>query len=661
MIRRLLIANRGEIAARIARTARRMGVETVAVFSEADRDAPHVAACDHAAAIGPAPAAESYLAADRLLAAARATGADAVHPGYGFLSENPAFAEAVIGAGLVWVGPPPAAIRAMGLKDEAKRRMEAAGVPVVPGYHGGAQDDARLADEAARIGYPVLVKASAGGGGKGMRRVDRAEDLPEALARARSEAASAFGDPAVLIERLVANPRHIEVQVFADGAGRTVHLYERDCSAQRRHQKVIEEAPAPGMTAALRAAMTGAAVRAAEAVGYVGAGTVEFIVDGARMTPDAFFFLEMNTRLQVEHPVTEAVTGLDLVEWQLRVAAGEPLPLAQEAVGLRGHAVEARLYAEDPAEGFRPATGRIAALAWPASARVDAGVRAGDRVGPHYDPMLAKLVVHAPTRTAAFARLAEALADTHLAGVTTNLAFLERLAADADMVAGRVDTGLIDRRIAALAAPPEPTAADLALGAAALGGQLAPGPVAFWRPWGAGRSHATLETGGAPATVGYGVRAEGGGIAIEAEIARDGGQERVRLSARAAGGALWQVAEGDAPARPMRLHRDPGGVTIARDGARLRLAMRDPVAAAEAETGSADSLAAPLPGLVRAVAAEPGARVRRGAPLVVLEAMKMEHSLAAPRDGIVAEVLAGVGEHVAEGAVLVRLAPEESP
>ncbi|MEM9765032.1 MAG: biotin carboxylase N-terminal domain-containing protein, partial [Pseudomonadota bacterium] len=368
MITKLLIANRGEIACRIARTARRLGIATVAVHSAADAGAAHVAAADEAVAIGPAPAAESYLRADSLLEAARHTGADAVHAGYGFLSENPDFAEAVTAAGLAWVGPPPSAIRAMGLKDAAKRLMEEAGVPVVPGYHGEGQDPEMLAEEAARIGYPVLVKARAGGGGKGMRLVERAEDFAEALARARSEAASAFGDDRVLVEKFVANPRHVEVQVFGDSHGNTVHLYERDCSAQRRHQKVIEEAPAPGMTPGLRAAMTAAAVRAAEAVGYAGAGTVEFIVDGARLAEgadDCFFFMEMNTRLQVEHPVTECVTGLDLVEWQLRVAAGEPLPQVQDAIPLHGHAVEARLYAEDAARDFMPQTGRIEALSLP--------------------------------------------------------------------------------------------------------------------------------------------------------------------------------------------------------------------------------------------------------------------------------------------------------
>ncbi|MEO1459927.1 MAG: biotin carboxylase N-terminal domain-containing protein, partial [Pseudomonadota bacterium] len=399
MIRKLLVANRGEIALRIARTARRMGIATVAVHSEADTAAPHVRHADEAVLIGPAAASESYLRGAHLLEAAAQTGADAIHPGYGFLSENPEFAEAVAAAGRIWVGPPASAIRAMGLKDAAKRLMEEAGVPVTPGYHGAEQDPAFLAERAAEIGFPVLVKASAGGGGKGMRRVDDPRDFEEALVRARSEAAASFGDDRVLVERFVLNPRHIEVQVFADRHGRIVHLYERDCSAQRRHQKVIEEAPAPGMTEALRSAMCEAAIRAAAAVHYEGAGTVEFIVDGLAMAQgraDCFFFMEMNTRLQVEHPVSEAVTGVDLVEWQLRVAAGEPLPRSQTEIALSGHAVEARIYAEDPARDFMPATGRLEALRLPADApalgiRVDSGVAEGGTVTPHYDPMIAKL------------------------------------------------------------------------------------------------------------------------------------------------------------------------------------------------------------------------------------------------------------------------------
>jgi 3-methylcrotonyl-CoA carboxylase alpha subunit len=653
MIRRLLIANRGEIAVRIARTARAMGIGTVAVHSEADAGARHVLACDRAVAIGPAPASESYLRQDRLLAAARETGADAVHPGYGFLSENPDFAEAVAAAGLVWVGPPAAAIRAMGLKDSAKRLMQEAGVPVTPGYHGETQDPAFLAGAAEEIGYPVLVKAAAGGGGKGMRRVDRPEDFADALDRAKSEARTSFGNDTVLIEKFIRNPRHIEVQVFADSHGNAVHLHERDCSAQRRHQKVIEEAPAPGMTPGLREAMTAAAVRAAKAVGYVGAGTVEFIVDGSRMTPDAFFFMEMNTRLQVEHPVTEAVTGTDLVEWQLRVAAGEPLPRAQAEIPLAGHAVEARLYAEDPARDFMPQSGRLAALRLPGSVRVDSGVAEGDVITPHYDPMIAKLIAHGESRAAAFTRLSAALAETHTAGPVTNIAFLERLVADPEVAAGRLDTGMIDRRLDTLAAAPAPAPADLALAAAALAGQLAPGPLAGWRAWGAGRSHLRLVVGGADHEVAFAAcPAPEDGVAIAAET-----PDPVRLAVRPADGDALRVTEGDTT-WTVRLHRDAAGVTLAREGARLRAEAADILQRAERGAEGSDEIAAPLPGRVAHVAVAEGETVEEGALLAVVEAMKMEHSLRAHRAGRVAEVAAAAGDQVAEGALILRLEAE---
>ncbi|MEM6354489.1 MAG: biotin carboxylase N-terminal domain-containing protein [Pseudomonadota bacterium] len=654
MVTKLLIANRGEIACRIARTARRLGIATVAVHSAADEGAAHVAAADEAVAIGPAPAAESYLRADRLLEAARATGADAIHPGYGFLSENPEFAEAAIAAGLAWVGPPPAAIRAMGLKDAAKRLMEEAGVPVVPGYHGEGQDPAMLAAEADRIGYPVLVKARAGGGGKGMRLVERAADFEEALARARSEAASAFGDDRVLVEKFIANPRHIEVQVFGDTLGGTVHLYERDCSAQRRHQKVIEEAPAPGMTPALRGAMTSAAVRAAEAVGYTGAGTVEFIVDGARLATgadDCFFFMEMNTRLQVEHPVTELVTGLDLVEWQLRVAAGEPLPLTQDAIPLRGHAVEARLYAEDAGRDFMPQTGLIERLTLPDAPgiRVDAGVREGDTVSPHYDPMIAKIVASGPTRAAAFARLGEALAETHVSGLVTNADFLARLAALPDMLEARLDTGMIARAGEALHGTPEPTAAELALAAAAVTGQLgADHPLTGWRAWGPSRAHLRLIAGEATHDIAF---CTGAG-----RIDADTPAGPVSLGTRPLGGALWQVTEGDTTAR-IAIHAHGDAVTLARPGRRLAIRREDPRARVEERMGG-DRIAAPLPGLVKSISVATGDTVAEGDVLAVMEAMKMEHALRAPRDGAVAEVAAAAGDQVAEGALLIALAPE---
>ncbi|MGF1503203.1 MAG: acetyl/propionyl/methylcrotonyl-CoA carboxylase subunit alpha [Paracoccaceae bacterium] len=648
----LLIANRGEIAVRIARTARAMGIETVAVHSAADRGAAHVAAADRCVEIGPAPAAESYLRSDRLLEAARATGARAVHPGYGFLSENPDFAEAVLAEGLAWVGPPPAAIRAMGLKDAAKRLMEQAGVPVTPGYHGAEQDPAFLAERAAEIGYPILIKAAAGGGGKGMRRVDDPEAFSEALERARSEAAGAFANPHVLVEKFIERPRHIEVQGFADRHGNAVHLYERDCSAQRRHQKVLEEAPAPGMTDALREAMCLAAVRAALAVGYEGAGTVEFIVDGGRMTPDAFFFMEMNTRLQVEHPVTEAVTGIDLVEWQLRVAAGAPLPARQEEIRMSGHAVEVRLYAEDPSRGFVPQTGRIAALALPGDLRVEAGVRPGDTVSPHYDPMIAKLIAHGPDREAAFARLARGLGRTHLAGLVSNLAFLERLVAQPDMRAGRLDTGLIDREIAWLTEVPRPEATDLALGAAALLGLLAPGPLAGWRAWGAGWSHADLTDGAGRWTVALSTRAKGTGAAISAETP----EGTVALGLEPLGGTCHAITRAGRTER-IEIHQDLDGVTLARHGRRLTLRLEDPLRSAEEAAVSGDEIAAPLPGILRVLSVAPGDRVTAGAVVAVVEAMKMEHALRATRDGVVADVFAAPGQPVGEGLVLLALAP----
>ena len=454
MFRKLLVANRGEIACRVMRTAHRLGIRTVAVYSDADRDALHVATAGEAWRLGPAPAAQSYLDIERVIAAAAASGADAVHPGYGFLSENPEFIEACDAAGVVFVGPPAAAVRAMGLKDAAKRLMEAAGVPVVPGYHGEAQDDPALLAHARRIGFPVLVKAVAGGGGRGMRRADTEADFREALEGARREARSSFGDDRVLVERCVPTPRHVEFQVFADAHGNAVHLFERDCSLQRRHQKVVEESPAPGMTQAIRATMGAAAVRAAQAIGYRGAGTVEFIADASEgLREDRFWFMEMNTRLQVEHPVTEMVTGTDLVEWQLRIAAGEPLPVGQADLSIAGHAVEARVYAEDPERGFLPSTGTLAHMSAPPESRhvrIDRGVREGDAVTPHYDPMIAKVIAHGEDRATALDRLAGALEHFAIAGVVTNLPFLSRLVADAEFRAGRVDTGLIDRNLDAL-------------------------------------------------------------------------------------------------------------------------------------------------------------------------------------------------------------------
>ncbi|PZQ65905.1 MAG: methylcrotonoyl-CoA carboxylase, partial [Phenylobacterium zucineum] len=458
MFKSVLVANRGEIARRVFATARRLGIDTVAVYSEADADAAHVRDADHAVLIGPAAARESYLVGERIIEAAKATGAEAIHPGYGFLSENADFAEAVAAAGLIWIGPPPSAIRAMGLKDAAKDLMQKAGVPVTPGYLGEDQSAARLKSEAEAIGFPVLIKAVAGGGGKGMRLVESAGAFDAALTSCQREAAASFGDVRVLLETYVTRPRHIEVQVFGDAHGNVVHLYERDCSLQRRHQKVIEEAPAPGMSPEARAAVTEAAVKAARAVGYVGAGTVEFIADASEgLRGDRIWFMEMNTRLQVEHPVTEMVTGLDLVEWQFRVAAGEPLPLAQDQIQLTGHAVEARLYAENPATGFLPSIGRLESFSLPTGVRVDAGVEEGDAITPFYDPMIAKLIAHAPTRDEAIAELAESCAEVEVYPVKTNAGFLVRCLETPDFIVGSVDTGLIGREAEALAATAEPS------------------------------------------------------------------------------------------------------------------------------------------------------------------------------------------------------------
>ncbi len=661
MIGKLLIANRGEIAVRVIRTARRMGLATVAVYSDADATALHVAMADEAVRIGPPAPADSYLDPEAILAAARLTGADAIHPGYGFLSENPDFVDSVARAGLIFVGPPADAIRAMGLKDRAKALMEEAGVPVVPGYHGADQDPGFLRRTAVEIGFPVLIKARAGGGGKGMRRVDSESGFDEALESAQAEARTAFGDSACLIEKYVATPRHIEVQVFADAHGNCVHLFERDCSLQRRHQKVIEEAPAPGMTPDMRAAMGAAAVRAAQAVGYVGAGTVEFIADASGgLDPDGFFFMEMNTRLQVEHPVTEAITGLDLVEWQLRVAAGHPLPLAQDDLAIAGHAVEARLYAEDPARDFLPATGRLAVLRFPPagpSLRIDSGVREGDAITPHYDPMIAKVIAHGPDRATALARLARALGDTVIAGTTTNRAFLCRLLVDPEVAAGRVETGLIARHQDELATPPAPDAEAMALAALAVAvPPPAPGAGPFdalrdFRLHGAARHTVRFDDGaGAAQVVTVTTGAEGG-----RDVATPLGSVSFTRAARPAPGMLEVVSDG------RRF-----GVAVATTGrtvhvqfgaAAFAFLLHDAVAAGQDVGG--DRVTAPMTGTVRRVAAATGDRVARGQALLMLEAMKMEHMLVAPRDGIVAEVLVGAGDQVEEGALLLALEEEE--
>ncbi|SPH17319.1 Acetyl-/propionyl-coenzyme A carboxylase alpha chain [Defluviimonas aquaemixtae] len=640
MFSKILIANRGEIACRVIDTCRRIGVSTVAVYSDADRTARHVAMADEAVHIGGSAPKDSYLRGDAIIAAAKATGARAIHPGYGFLSENPDFVDAVEKAGLVFIGPSSSAIRAMGLKDAAKKLMEEAGVPVVPGYHGDNQDPEHLAGAAEAIGYPVLIKAVAGGGGKGMRLVEREKEFANALDSARGEAQTAFGNPAVLIEKYIEKPRHIEVQVFGDGK-RAVHLFERDCSLQRRHQKVIEEAPAPGMTEEMRAAMGQAAVRAAEAIGYRGAGTVEFIVDASEgLRPDRFWFMEMNTRLQVEHPVTEAITGVDLVEWQLRVTSGEPLTSRQEDLHLNGHAFEARLYAEDVPAGFLPATGTLTHLHFPEVARADTGVRAGDTISPWYDPMIAKIIVHGPTRAIALSKLAAALEETEVAGSVTNLSFLNALARHEGFRAGDVDTGLIARELVALteaAAPSLAVRALAALGAAGLaeGGGAMTG-FTLWQPL---RRTVTLD---------------GLGAVVEALAP---GRARVTIGDETADCALrndvWWVNDRPSGAR---IVLTPATVSIFGPGA-YHFGLIDPLARQSAGMASGVTVS-PMPGLVKAVYVRAGEHVSAGDRLAVLEAMKMEHTLTATRDGTVAEVLVEAGAQVEAGAALVRLEEE---
>jgi 3-methylcrotonyl-CoA carboxylase alpha subunit len=644
LFERILIANRGEIACRVIDTARAMGVQAVAVYSDADRAARHVAMADAAVHIGGAAPADSYLRGDVIIQAALDTGAQAIHPGYGFLSENPDFVEAVEAAGLTFIGPSADAIRAMGLKDAAKALMEEAGVPVVPGYHGADQDDALLATEADKIGYPVLIKAVAGGGGKGMRLVEDPGAFADALASARGEAKTAFGNDAVLIEKYIQMPRHIELQIFGDGI-RAVHLFERDCSLQRRHQKVIEEAPAPGMTQEMRAAMGDAAVRAAQAIGYKGAGTVEFIVDGADgLRPDRFWFMEMNTRLQVEHPVTEAITGVDLVEWQLRVASGEALPKRQDALTIIGHAFEARLYAEDVPKGFLPATGTLTHLAFPENARADTGVRSGDEISPYYDPMIAKLITHGPTRDVALRQLSSALAGCQVVGTVTNLAFLGALAGQLDFAAGQVDTGLIARHLDDLVEAPSLRDEVVALaGLAWLGLLDAEDPQTGFSLWSPSTRDLTLTRGDDT----FQLR-----ISSLSPQAHDIQIGDMLVQARRVGG-IWQM--NGQKAQDVRI---AGQVVTVFSDYGLEFHAADPLQRETAAGAGAGVIEAPMPGLVKVLNATPGAQVAKGDRLAVLEAMKMEHSLLAARDGVIAEVLVAEGDQVTAGAALVRLEDE---
>ena len=630
MIESLLIANRGEIARRIIRTARRLGVRTIAVYSAADAGAPFVREADTAVAIGAAPARESYLDPAKILAAAAASGAAAIHPGYGFLSENAAFADAVLAAGLVWVGAPPAAIRAMGLKDAAKALMTAAQVPVTPGYLGADQNPQRLRSEATALGYPVLIKAVAGGGGKGMRRVDDAAHFEGALQSCRREAAAAFGDDRVLIEKYILAPRHIEVQVFGDTQGNVVHLFERDCSLQRRHQKVIEEAPAPGMDAETRAAVCAIAVKAARAVNYVGAGTIEFIADASSgLRAERIWFMEMNTRLQVEHPVTEAITGQDLVEWQLRVAAGEPLPCAQSDLRINGWAMEARLYAENPSTGFLPSTGPVRHLRLPSGIRVDSGIEQGGEVTGYYDPMIAKLIVHAANRRAAARQLAAACAQVEVWPVRTNAAFLTRVAEDAAFAAGDIDTGFIERHADRLIPALEPDEEIVrAAGRALLHHENGGAATRSLDPWGLltgfrsnAPAHALVDV--AVGEHRYCVRVESTATASAAAVATDVLIDGERVLFRR--GEAWSF----------------GVPSVVR--------------AAGAATLSDGVLQSPMPGRVVGVSVQAGQAVMQGQPLVALEAMKMEHTLVAPFDGTVAELTVAVGDQVAENVMLVRI------
>ncbi|MDE3115373.1 MAG: ATP-grasp domain-containing protein [Pseudomonadota bacterium] len=657
-MRRLLIANRGEIARRIIRTAHRMGIETVAVHSEADARAPFVREATRAVAIGPAAPAESYLVIENVIEAARKAGADAIHPGYGFLSENVEFARACVEAGIVFVGPPPAAISAMGLKDEAKAIMAEAGVPVVPGYFGEDQSPDRLMAEAERIGYPILIKAVAGGGGKGMRRVDAPEDFEENLLSCRREAARAFGNDRVLLERYILGPRHVEVQVFADGHGHVVHLFERDCSVQRRHQKVLEEAPAPNLPEALRAAMREAAVKAAAAIGYVGAGTVEFIVE-TEAAEMSFFFMEMNTRLQVEHPVTECITGFDLVEWQLRVARGETLPVTQHDICVSGHAVEARLYAEDPQTGFLPSIGRLSRLEFGSGPgiRIDSGVEEGGTITPHYDPMIAKLIAYGPDRAEVIDRLIAALDATVVDGVRTNRAYLAQLLDHPVFRSGTMTTGFIAERGEELAAAPQVPEELYAVAAAALAlpNPPPPGDASPWTAFGAFRLNGPLvrqiDFGADPGSRRHlRVTCEGDQVTVE------GLEQDYAGQARWLDGKTFEEDFFGTIARNVVIAR-PEAVELRREGQTFVLVRGR---AGEETGGGAGSgrILTPMPGKVVSVHVEAGTRVEAGARLVVVEAMKMEHRIVAPVAANVLAVKVAAGDQVGEGAVLIELEPE---
>lgn len=667
MFQKILIANRGEIACRIMKTAGLMGIRSVAVYSDADVDALHVQTADEAHRIGPPPVTDSYLQAEKIIEACLASGAEAVHPGYGFLSENPDFVDAIEAAGLVFIGPSSAAIRAMGLKDAAKALMERSGVPIVPGYHGDDQDPDQLQQQADTIGYPVLIKARAGGGGKGMRRVDDPADFKAALESAAREAEASFGDGRCLIEKYITKPRHIEIQVFGDRHGNVVHLFERDCSLQRRHQKVIEEAPAPGMPAEMRQVMGEAAVRAAKAIDYTGAGTIEFIADVSDgLRADRFYFMEMNTRLQVEHPVTEMITGQDLVEWQIRVAAGDRLPLSQDDLGIDGWAIEARLYAEDVGKGFLPATGRLDYLDFPGDdARLDHGIRQGDHVTPFYDPMIAKLIVHGKSRAEALNRIANALAKSRIGGVVTNVGFLKELVTYADVVDGLVDTGLIERYLdehGGKRTPPDEAQALAALASISLLPSMDKEATSSslidpwdrqdgWRLWDKATETVVLDFEGSITEIEITVE---GAAVFSITIAG----KRLDISHVTVNGSDVSCQIGGAKYSACIL-RKGDIITIFVDGQSFYWTIPNPLQMiADSDIGG-DSLGAPMPGLVKLVHVEDGQAVTKDMPLLVMEAMKMEQTLKAPRDGIVERCLVAQGDQVEEGALLLQLRPIE--
>ncbi len=661
MFNKILIANRGEIACRVITTAKRMGIKCVAVYSEADKSALHVELADEAYCLGPAPVSKSYLRIDKIIEAVGKSGAEAVHPGYGFLSENPEFVQVCENVGRVFIGPPVDAIEAMGLKDAAKVLMEQSGVPVVPGYHGDNQAAEFLQDQADIIGYPVLIKARAGGGGKGMRLVQTAAEFNHALESAQREAQSSFGDAHVIIEKFVSSPRHIEVQVFADKQGNTVHLFERDCSMQRRHQKVIEEAPAPGMSEALRNTMGEAAVRAAKAVGYVGAGTVEFIVDSsAGLKPDGFYFMEMNTRLQVEHPVTEAITGLDLVEWQLRVAADEPLPRSQAELVINGHSFEARIYAEDAQNNFMPSIGRLDYLSLPFDqARVDSGIRQGDEITPFYDPMISKIIVHGDSRKAALARLQNALANAHIVGCKTNINFLDRLSKQSDFVSGQVNTGLIDQHFNMLTEPLSPDEQTIALAAlSALGYFNEPisndpwQTLIGWRHFSAARQYTRLQWGVEHRDITLMSHADGC-----LEIIFD---DAVVLAKLLRSDDNRVTVDFDGQIVKSTIVKCESSVTVFKGLVHYQFELPDYATNSDAVQSTDKNLLAPMPGLVTSVNVTQGQHVEQGELLIVMEAMKMEHSLRASLTGVIEQLRVANNDQVQEGALLLTIGESQT-